>query len=145
MKSGIVVVLIIVLALMGAFATVASASSSITTQIIKDASDGTVNGNYTASQVRAALAVVNSDPAYSEYSDVAGVLEAYLTSLSNTPAPSSTSSPSSSSGTGSSTGSTTSAKQPAGQLAYTGGQPFLALALGGALVTAGVVLRRRRA
>src|SRR5450759_5049846 len=82
MKPGIVIITILVLVLTGMFAAVAWAGSSITTQIIQDASDGTVSGHYTAAQMRAALAFVNSNPAYSQYSDVAGVLQASLASLS---------------------------------------------------------------
>ncbi len=137
MKPGIVIVTILVLVVTGVFASVAWAGSSTTTQIIHDASDGTVSGHYTAAQVRAALVAVNSNPAFSQYSDVAGVLQAYLTSLSTS---------------GSATG-TTGATQtaavtkpgnlPAGKLDYTGGQPLVAFAVGGALIIAGVALRRR--
>ena len=69
MKPGIVIITILVLVLTGMFAAVAWAGSSTTTQVIQDASDGTVNGHYTAAQIRAALAAVNSNPAYLQYSD----------------------------------------------------------------------------
>src|SRR5450756_1751094 len=48
MKPGIVIITILVLVLTGMSAAVAWAGSSTTTQIIHDASDGTVNGHYTA-------------------------------------------------------------------------------------------------
>ena len=145
MKPGIVIITILVLALTGMFAAVAWAGSSTTTQIIRDGSDGTLSGHYTAAQMRAALAFVNSNPAYSQYSDVAGVLQAYLASLST--------SGSASSGTsGSATGTTGAAQTAAatgsvnlraGELDYTGGQPLVAFEVGGALIIAGVALRRR--
>ena len=137
MKPGIAIITILVLVLTGMSAAVAWAGSSTTTQIIHDASDGTVNGHYTAAQIRAALAAVNSNPAYSQYSDVAGVLQVYLASLST-----------SGSATGT-TGATQTAAAtgpvnlPAGKLDYTGGQPLVAFAVGGALIIAGVALRRR--
>lgn len=144
MKPGIVIITILVLVLTGTFAAVAWAGSSTTTQIIHDASDGTVNGHYTAAQIRAALAAVNSNPAYLQYSDVAGVLQAYLSGFST----SGSSSGASGSATGT-TGATPSAavtrsvKLRAGELDYTGGQPLVAFAVGGVLVIAGAALRRR--
>src|SRR5450756_1494082 len=57
MKPGIVIITILVLVLTGMFAAVAWAGSSTTTQIIRDASDGTLSGHYTAVQMRAALAL----------------------------------------------------------------------------------------
>ena len=95
MKSGIAIVMILVLVVAGGFAA-AAWGSSITTQIIKDASAGTINGHYTAAQVRAALAVVENNPAYSQYSDIAGVLQDYLASLSRTSTPKPTPTPKSS-------------------------------------------------
>ena len=145
MKPCIVIITILVLVLTGMFAAVAWAGSSTTTQIIHDASDGTVNGHYTAAQIRAALAAVNSNPAYLQYSDVAGVLQAYLASLSTS---GSASSGTSGSATGT-TGATPTAavtrpvKLRAGELDYTGGQPLVAFAVGGALIIAGMALRRR--
>lgn len=144
MKPGIVIITILVLVLTGTFAAVAWAGSSTTTQVIQDASDGTVNGHYTAAQIRAALAAVNSNPAYLQYSDVAGVLQAYLSGFST----SGSSSGASGSATGT-TGATPSAavtrsvKLRAGELDYTGGQPLVAFAVGGVLVIAGAALRRR--
>ena len=141
MKSGIVIITILVLVLTGMFAAVAWAGSSTTTQIIRDASDGTLSGHYTAAQMRAALAFVNSNPAYSQYSDVAGVLQAYLASLSTSGSAAGT--------TTGTTGATPTAavtrpvKLRAGELDYTGGQPLVAIAVGGVLIIAGMALRRR--
>jgi len=144
MKPGIVIITILVLVLTGMFAAVAWAGSSTTTQIIHDASDGTVNGHYTAAQIRAALAAVNSNSAYLQYSDVAGVLQAYLSSFSTSGSSSGTSG--SATGTKGATQSaavTGSLKLRAGELDYTGGQPLVAFAVGGALIIAGAALRRR--
>jgi hypothetical protein len=152
MKPGIVIVMILALIAMGLCATgiVASAvlappawaSSATTTAIIQDASDGTINGHYTVSEVRAALVAVQNDPAYSQYSDIEGVISSYLSSLlaaKPTPHPTTSS--------GGPAPSATTTASPAthytGQLDYTGGQPLLLFALGGALVAAGVVVRRR--
>jgi hypothetical protein len=59
-------------------------------QLIEDASDGVVDGDYSVATVRAALAIVRADPSYSMYSDVEWVLEDYLKSItksSPTPTP----------------------------------------------------------
>ena len=127
MKPGIVIITILVLVLTGMFAAVAWAGSSTTTQIIHDASDGTVNGHYTAAQMRAALAAVRSNPVYSQYSDVAGVLNAYLSRFSTSGSATTTE------GASQTAGATASVKLPAGQLDYMGGQPLVAFTLGGAL------------
>ena len=145
MKLGIVIIMILVLALTGVFASIASAGSSTTTQIIHDASDGTVNGHYTAAQIRAALAAVNSNPAYLQYSDVAGVLQAYLSGFSTSDLASLIASGSATGTTGATPTAavTRSVKLRAGELDYTGGQPLVAFAVGGALIIAGMALRRR--
>ncbi len=135
MKSGFVIIMILVLVLTGVFASVAWAGSS-TTQIIKDASDGTINGHYSAAAVRAALAAVENNPVYQQYSDIAGVLQAYLASLSASGSGGTTQ-------TGGSPSATTPAILQAGQLDYTGGRPLVVFALGGALLAAGAALRRR--
>lgn len=49
--------------------------------LLKDASDGVVNGTYGAATVRSALSMVRSDPAYTMYSDIEGVLVDYLASI----------------------------------------------------------------
>ena len=145
MKPGIVIITILVLVLTGMFAAVAWAGSSTTTQVIQDASDGTVNGHYTAAQIRAALAAVNSNPAYLQYSDVAGVLQAYLASLSTSDLASLIASGSATGTTGATPTAavTRPVKLRAGELDYTGGQPLVAIAVGGALIIAGMALRRR--
>jgi hypothetical protein len=58
--------------------------------LLNDASDGVVDGSYNAAQVRAALVVVRSDPAYMQYSDIEGVMVDYLASLTGTPWPGAT-------------------------------------------------------
>lgn len=147
MKPGIVIVMILALVATGVCATgllasaviapPAWASSAITTEIIQDASDGTINGHYTVAEVRAALTAVQNDPAISQYSDIEGVIASYLSSLlAATPAPTHTAP---------SVSGTAPSPSAQGQLDYTGGQPLLLFALGGALVAAGVVVRRRSA
>ncbi|MGD0998714.1 MAG: hypothetical protein ABR941_10430, partial [Thermoleophilia bacterium] len=129
MKPGFVIIMILVLVLTGVFASVAWAGSS-TAQIIKDASDGTINGHYSAAAVRAALAAVENNPAYQQYSDIAGVIQNYLASLS---ASGSGSGSGGATQTAGGTSATTPAILQAGQLDYTGGQPLVVFALGGAL------------
>lgn len=147
MKPGIVIVTILVLVVTGVFASVAWAGSSTTTQIIHDASDGTVSGHYSAAQVRAALAAVENNPAYSQYTDIAGVLQHYLSSLSGsgatTPSSSTTTSGTGQTQTSGSSRAIAPTTLQGGQLDYTGGQPLVLFAVGGALVIAGAVLRRR--
>ncbi len=58
--------------------------------LLDDASDGVVDGMYSAAAVRAALVVVRGDPAYMQYSDIEGVLVDYLASITRTPRPSPT-------------------------------------------------------
>jgi hypothetical protein len=104
------------------FAVVATAAvpQSVIDAIIQDAQDGTLDGNWSAAQIEAALAYIQGNPMYQQYSDIEGVLEDYLASLQ---APGG----------------------QAGQLAFTGGAIFLVLAAGAALVGGGVLLRRAQA
>ena len=150
MKPGIVIVMILALVATSmcatgliasaVFAPPAWASSATTAAIIRDAADGTVNGHYTVAEVRAALAVVESNPAYSQYSDIQDVLESYLSSLlAAKPTPH----PTSSATAAPTPTPSASATYVGTQLDYTGGRPLLLMALGGALVAAGAVLRRR--
>ncbi len=88
--------------------------------IIKDAQDGTIDGNWNAAQIRAALAYIQNNPIYQQYSDMEGVLEDYLASLQ---APG----------------------DQNGQLAFTGSEVLLVLAAGAGLIGGGALLRRRRA
>jgi hypothetical protein len=114
--------LTVVLLLLLVFAVVAQAAvpQSIIDAIIKDAQDGTIEGDWTAEQIRAALAYIQDNPAYKQYSNLEGVLEDYLASLQ---APGS----------------------KGGQLAFTGGEVLLVLAAGAALIGGGLVLKRSQA
>ena len=104
------------------FAVVAQAAvpQSVIDAIIKDAQDGTIDGNWTAAEIRAALAYIQDNPIYQQYSDLEGVLEDYLASLQ---APG----------------------EQGGELAFTGGEVFLILAAGAALIGGGALLRRSQA
>jgi hypothetical protein len=104
------------------FAVVAQAAvpQSVIDAIIQDAQDGTIDGNWSAAEIRAALAFIQNNPIYEQYSNLAGVLEDYLASLQ---APG----------------------EQGGELAFTGGEVFLILAAGAALIGGGAVLRRSRA
>ena len=153
MKPGIAIVTIVALFATGlctaglaavAYAPPAWASSATTAAIIQDASDGTINGHYTVAEVRAALAVVENDPTYSQYSDIEGVIESYLASLlAATPTPKPTATSAATQPTTSPLASSSPSTTYTGELDYTGGQPLLLFAVGGALVGAGLVLRRR--
>jgi hypothetical protein len=104
------------------FAVVAQAAipQSTIDAIIKDAQDGTIDGTWSAAEIRAALAYVQDNPVYQQYSRLEGVLEDYLASLQ---APG----------------------EQGGQLAFTGGEVFLILAAGAALIGGGALLRRSHA
>jgi hypothetical protein len=120
MKSRVFGVVILVVLLILAFGTVGQAvAGGSTDRVIKDASDGTIDGNWTAAQIRAALDYLQNNPISMQYSDTGGVLEDYLSSLQ---AP--------------------GASQ--GQLAFTGGAVALPLLLGLGLIGGGLALRRRR-
>ena len=101
-------------------ASVAFAGGS-TDGVIKDAADGTVDGSWSASQIKSALTSIKTNPVYSQYSDVEGVLQDYLASLAAPGA----------------------AGMNGGQLAFTGGSTFVVLALGLGLIGGGLLLRRR--
>ena len=68
--GAIVIALILVLV----FAVVAQAAvpQSVIDAIIKDAQDGTIDGNWKAAEIRAALAYVQDNPALEQYSNIAG-------------------------------------------------------------------------
>jgi hypothetical protein len=112
----------IALLLILVFAVVAQAAvpQSTIDAIIKDAQDGTIDGTWTAAEVRAALQYIQDNPIYQQYSDLEGVLEDYLASLQ---APG----------------------DQGGQLAFTGGEIFVILAAGAALIGGGALLRRAQA
>jgi hypothetical protein len=121
MKAKLFGALVIALILVLVLATVAMAGVSQTTinAIIKDAKDGTLDENWTAAQVRAALAYIANNPVEEQYSNLRGVLEDYLASLQ---APG----------------------EQSGQLAFTGSNIVLVLGAGAALIGGGALLRRRQ-
>ena len=119
MKSKLAGVGIVLAILVMALGIVGQASAGgITDTIIKDAGDGTLDGNYTAAQIQAALAYLSDNPIATQYSGSQGVLEDYLASLQ---APGSTS----------------------GSLAFTGGELILVFGVGAVLLGSGLLLRRR--
>ena len=122
MKGKLLVAITVALLLVLVFAVVAQAGVSQSTikAIIADAADGTIDGNWKANQVRAALRYVQNNPIEQQYTAVQGVLEDYLASLQ---APG----------------------EQGGELAFTGGEVFLILAAGVALIGGGALLRRSQA
>ena len=104
------------------FAVVAQASVSqdIIDQIIADAEDGHIDGNWTVAEIRAAIQYVENNPILDQYSRILGALEDYLASLL---------------GPG----------EQGGQLSFTGGEMFVILGAGAGLIASGALLRRRRA
>jgi len=123
MRGKLLGAIAVALLLILVFAVVAQAAvpQSTIDAIIKDAEDGKLDdGNWTAAQIEAALAYLQDNPTYAQYADLAGVLEDYLASLQ---------------GPG----------EQGGELAFTGGEVFLILAAGAALIGGGVVLRRGQA
>ena len=121
MKVKIVGVVALVAILCLVFASVAMAVSQATINaIIDDARDGTIDGNWTAAEIQAALDSIKNNPLLYQYSDLQGVLQDYLSGLS--------------------------APKPAvGQLAFTGAELLLILGAGAGLIGSGIALRRRRA
>ena len=120
MKMRVVTIAVTVVIAMLMVVSVAQAASSTTTAIIKDAQDGHVDGNYTAVQVQAALSYLNNDPSLMMYTDVKGVLEDYLASLS-------------------------SPATENGGLMFTGGSTAVIFAFGLALMGGGLFLRKQLA
>jgi hypothetical protein len=122
MKGKLLVVITVALLIVLVFAVVAQAAvpQSTIDAILEDAKDGTIDENWTAAEVNAALAYVQNNPLEQQYSAVQGVLEDYLASLQ---APG----------------------EQGGELAFTGGEVFLILAAGFALIGGGALLRRSRA
>jgi hypothetical protein len=117
MKTKVIVIMALAVLATLTFATVAQAGT--TDDIIKDAADGTIDGNYTAAQISAALAQVKNNPTYLQYSDVEDVLEDYLASM---PDPG----------------------VQGGGLKFTGGELVLLFGAGFGLMGSGLALRRRR-
>ena len=123
MKAKLMGAVTIAVLLLLVFAVVAQAGVSQGTidQIIKDAGDGQIDGNWTVAQIRATLRYVENNPLSDEYDpNIKGVLEDYLASLQ---------------GPG----------EQGGQLAFTGGEIILILGAGAGLIGSGAFLRRRRA
>jgi hypothetical protein len=118
LMSAVIIALLLILAL----ATVAQAAvpQSVIDDIIEDARDGTLDGTWSSAEVRAALAYLQDNPIYEQYSKLRGVLEDYLASLQDP-------------------------GEQSGELAFTGGEVFLILAAGAALIGGGALLRRNRA
>ena len=115
---GVVTLALLVILVFGVVAQVAVAQST-TDGIIQDAKDGTLDGNWTSAQIRAALTYLQNNPIYTQYSDYEGVLNDYLASL-------------------------TAPGVQGGQLAFTGSEVLLILGAGAGLIGSGALLRRRR-
>ena len=122
MRGKLLIAITVALLLILVFAVVAQAavSQSVIDAIIEDAQDGTIDGNWTDAEIKAALAYIQDNPIYQQYSALEGVLEDYLASLQ---APG----------------------EQGGELAFTGGEVFLILAAGAALIGGGALLRRSQA
>jgi hypothetical protein len=122
MKAKLVGAVTLALLLLLVFAVVAQAGvpQSVIDAIIADAQDGTIDGDWSAAEIRAALAYIQDNPVYQQYTDLEGVLNDYLASLQ---AP------------GAAEG---------GELAFTGGEIVLILGAGASLIGSGALLRRRR-
>jgi len=121
MKARFVVVLALALLLLLAFSAVAFAVSQATIDaIIEDAKDGTIDGNWTAEEIQAALAYVQNNPTLDQYTEIQGTLEDFLASLQ---APG----------------------EQGGELAFTGGEVIVILGAGLGLIAGGAYLRRRLA
>jgi len=131
MKTKLMGAITLAVLLLLVFAVVAQAAvpRSTVDAIIQDAKDGFIDGNWTATEIRAALQYAENDPIISQYySAIQGVLEDYLASLQ---AP------------GEKPGAQGGQAQ-GGQLAFTGGEIILILGAGAGLIGSGALLRRRR-
>ena len=80
-RGGFVLVVVILLVAATGFTASLAAAGGSADALIDDASDGVVDGSYSIAVVRTALSVVRSDPVYSQYSDIEGVLVDYLATL----------------------------------------------------------------
>ena len=118
LPMAIAIALLVVLAL--AVVAQAAVPQSVIDAIIEDAKDGTIDGNWTAEEIQAALDFLKNNPTYAQYTELQGELEDYLASLQ---APG----------------------EQGGQLAFTGGEILLILAAGAGLIGGGALLRRSRA
>lgn len=113
MKKMLAVVVLVAAAF--TFALVPAALADTTGDIISDAQDGHIDGNYTDAQLQAAL----GSPLLQLYGGKGGV-EAVKSAL----------------------GSQTDASSPSGNLPFTGAEMITFVLIGGALVITGYVLRR---
>ena len=86
--------------------------------VIKDARDGSLDGNWSAAEIQAALNYLRNNPVLTQYSNVQGVLEDYV-------------------------GSSQAPGAQGGQLAFTGGAVLVAFGIGAGLMGSGLLLRRR--
>ncbi len=120
MKAKFLGAVTVALLILLVFAAVASASQATTQLILKDAQDGTIDGNWTSAQIHAALAYIQNNPTLQQYSDLKGVLSDYLASLQ-------------------------SPGEQSGQLAFTGSEVLVILGAGAGLIGTGAFLRLRRA
>jgi len=121
MKAKLLAAILLAAVAMMVFATVAYAGVSQATidAILEDAADGTIDGDWTAAEIQAALDFLRNNPTYEAYSDVEGVLEDYLASQQAPGA-------------------------EEGELAFTGGEILMLLGAGAGLAGSGALLRRRR-
>jgi hypothetical protein len=120
MKKSVFSVFLLAIVVSLVFASVASATSQGTIdEILKDAADGTLDGNWSKADVEAALAYLEENPLQKQYSDVEAVLEAYLA------------------------GSAGPDVASGGDLAFTGADILIALGSGIGLIGGGLFLRRR--
>jgi hypothetical protein len=117
-----IAIILVLLIAMGIGASAASANKAVDA-LIADASDGYVDGTYSASVVRATLAVVRADPAYSQYSDIEGVLSDYLASITGSGGTSGKTTPPSTGGSSSTTSTTPGASASASASAKASASP----------------------
>ena len=130
MKIKVIAAIMLALSASLVFTSVASAklSKAQMAAIAADGQDGTIDGHYTAAEIQAAISIVSTDPIYQQYSDLQGILEAYLTSLR---------APGVKSATGGVNGSAS------WELAFTGSRILFVFGAGLALIGSGFALRRR--
>jgi hypothetical protein len=118
--SKLIIVALVTVLLLAVAAVAYAVPQSVIDAIIDDAQDGTIDGDWTAEEIQAALAYLRDDPLYKQYSDVEGVLEDYLAGLQDP------------------------GVAGADELAFTGAELLLLLGAGAGLAGSGALLRRRR-
>lgn len=124
MRSRFIGLFVLVVLLVLAFGVTGQALAGSVDGVIEDAQNGTIDQDWNAAQVQAAIAYLKANPTSTQYSDAQGVLEDYLAGLGGNAA----------AGTGAMAG---------GELAFTGGEVWLILLTGAGLVGGGLVLKRR--